>query len=164
MNRYNTEQWAMDVEKLPRHRKLNTDELHLYAKILCREDCIDQDIDLRNDLEKNKLGYASVIWNRVNYLHSYKISPSLAIFLGYFLITNLGISTMLANYLQYQAFKFKIKYITLSIFNTMIFPDGYISEEDWSKAWEWQKIKPEGYWDSDNMLDDPKYMESIREE
>lgn len=129
------------------------------ADLLFKEDGIDRSVNIQKLLEDKKLGYASVIWWRVKYFHSFTISPSLALFLGD-IVSNLGTSTMISNFLQYKAFLLKLKHISLSDFFIKIFPKGWISDEDWHKAWEWQKIKDEGI--TDNMLDYPKYMESIK--
>ena len=154
----NIEEWCKDVDKLPR-RLFNGKEIGWLAEVLFKEDGIDSNVNILKSLEDKELGYASVIWLRVKCFHSFTISPSLALFLGD-IVSNLGTSTMISNFLQYKAFRLKLKHITLSEFYTMIFPDGWISDEDWRKAWEWQKIKDEGI--SDNMLDYPKYMASIK--
>lgn len=154
----NIEDWCKEVDKLPR-RLFNGKEMGWLANLLFKEEAIDRRDDIKRELENKTAGYASVIWLRVKYFHTYTISHSLALFIGD-IVNNLGTPTMIANYLQYKAFKLKLKHITLSEFYTMIFPDGWISDEDWRKAWEWQKIKDEGI--SDNMLDYPKYMESIK--
>lgn len=154
----NIEEWCKDVDKLPR-RLFNGKEISFLAELLFKEEVVDRRDDIHKLLEDQELGYASVIWWRVKCFHSFTISPSLALFLGD-IVSNLGTSTMISNFLQYKAFRLKLKHITLSEFSTMIFPDGWISDEDWHKAWEWQKIKDEGI--SDNMLDYPKYMKSIK--
>ena len=154
----NIEEWCKEVDKLPR-RLFNGKEMGFLAELLFKEEVVDRRVDIHKLLEDKELGYASVIWLRVKYFHSFTISPSLALFLGD-IVCNLGTSTMISNFLQYKAFRLGLKHITLSEFYIMIFPDGWISDEDWRKAWEWQKIKDEGI--SDNMLDYPKYMESIK--
>ena len=155
----NIEEWCKEVDKLPR-RLFNGKEMLFLAELLFKEEVVNRRVDIHKLLEDKELGYASVIWLRVKCFHSFTISPSLALFLGD-IVSNLGTSTMISNFLQYKAFRLKLKHITLSEFYTMIFPDCWISDEDWRKAWEWQKIKDEGI--SDNMLDYPKYMKSIRE-
>lgn len=154
----NIEDWCKEVDKLPR-RMFNGKEAVWLADLLFKEDGIDRSVNIQKLLEDKELGYASVIWWRVKCIHSFTISPSLALFLGD-IVSNLGTSTMISKFLQYKAFLLKLKHITLSEFFTKIFPKGWISDEDWHKAWEWQKIKDEGI--SDNMLDYPKYMESIK--
>lgn len=154
----NIEDWCKEVDKLPR-RMFNGKEAVWLADLLFKEDGIDRSVNIQKLLEDKELGYASVIWWRIKCFHTFTISPSLALFLGD-IVSNLGTSTMISNFLQYKAFLLKLKHITLSDFFIMIFPNGWISDEDWCKAWEWQKIKDEGI--SDNMLDYPKYMESIK--
>ena len=154
----NIEEWCKEVDKLPR-RLFNGNQMGFLAELLFKEEVVDRRVDIHKLLEDKELGYASVIWLRVKYFHSFTISPSLALFLGD-IVSNLGTSTMISNFLQYKAFRLGLKHITLSEFYIMIFPDGWISDEDWRKEWEWQKIKDEGI--SDNMLDYPKYMESIK--
>ena len=75
----NIEDWCKEVDKLPR-RLFNGKEMGWLAELLFKEDGIDSNVNILKSLEDKELGYASVIWWRVKYFHSFTISPSLALF------------------------------------------------------------------------------------
>ena len=104
----NIEDWCNEVDKLPR-RMYNGKEAVWLADLLFKEDGIDRSVNIQKLLEDKKLGYASVIWLRVKCFHSFTISPSLALFLGD-IVSNLGTSTMISNFLQYKEFLLKLKH------------------------------------------------------
>lgn len=160
---YDVENWAKEVENYPR-RAFTEEEVGKLMHLLFNESILNKDEEVVRLLDEKQGGMASVIWLRINHCHTYKISPTLAIYLGE-IITNFGESTMMCNYLQYMAYKNHLKVITLREWGLKIFPNGYISEEGWKKAWELQKIETDrekGY-NSDNMLDYSGCYNSIKD-
>lgn len=87
------------------------------------------DNELKQILEDKKGGLASVFYLRVKYRHTYEVSPVLAAYLGDNILKNFGMSTMMANYLQWFCFKNKIKHLTLDDFAKKVFPFGIPKEE-----------------------------------
>lgn len=120
------------------------------------------DNELKQILEDKKGGLASVFYLRVKYRHTYEVSPVLAACLGDNILKNFGMSTMMANYLQWFCFKNKIKHLTLDDFAKRVFPFGIPKEEVWEEMWSLQKVKTENCMiDSDNGLDHQELMKSI---
>lgn len=159
---YDVENWAKEVEKFP-VRPLTDDEVKTF--LLCSISEFDKNIqkdDLIKLLDDKKGGMASVIWLRIKFCHTYSITPDLAVYLGE-IVTNFGLSTMLCNYMQYMANKHKLKVITCKDWGMKIFPNGYISDDDWRKAWDLQKITPIENMASDNMLDYSGCYDSIKD-
>lgn len=162
-----TKNWAEKVSKLP-VRGMTQEEAEFYIKVFFNEKELNNDNVIIDALEKKKAGMASVLWLRIKHLHTYRITPSLALFLGNSIIKNFGTSTMIANYLQYIAYKHNLDVISVKEWNEIVFPNGYPTDESWNKAWDLQKITPEirkeyGITDfTDNILDYPQFSESIR--
>lgn len=157
---YDVENWAKEVEKFPT-RQLTEDEAKTFLMSSMAEKRVGDDKELIQLLDEKKGGMASVVWLRIKHCHTYSITPALAVYLGE-IISNFGISTMMCNYLQYMAHKHKLKVITCKDWGLKIFPMGYISDSDWEKAWNLQKINAEGE-GSDNMLDYSGCYNSIKD-
>lgn len=68
---------------------------------------------LKKLLDEKKGGMASVFWLRVKNCHTYEISVMVAAFFGDCVFKNFGMSTMLANYMQWWAYKRNITKITM---------------------------------------------------
>ena len=158
---HDVENWAKEVEKFP-VRILTEDEAKRFLMLSMNENKLNADAELIELLDNKKGGMASVAWLRIKYCHTYSITPALAVYLGE-IITNFGMSTMICNYLQYMAHKCKLKTISLRDWGLKIFPNGYISDDDWSKAWDLQKITPIENMASDNMLDYSGCYDSIKD-
>lgn len=158
---YDVENWAKEVEKFPT-RQLTKEEARKFLMSSMAEKRVKDDEELIQLLDEKKGGMASVVWLRIKYCHTYSITPALAVYLGE-IITNFGMSTMICNYLQYMAHKCKLKTISLRDWGLKIFPNGYISDDDWSKAWDLQKITPIENMASDNMLDYSGCYDSIKD-
>lgn len=158
---YDVENWAKEVEKFS-PRQLTEEEVRKFLMYSIGEKRVDNDEELIQLLDKKKGGMASVIWLRIKHCHTYSITPALAVYLGE-IISNFGVSTMICNYLQYMAHKHKLKVITCNDWGMKIFPMGYISDDDWEKAWNLQKISVEVGEGSDNMLDYSGCYDSIKD-
>lgn len=119
---------------------------------------------LKKLLDEKKGGMASVFWLRVKHRHTYEISVTVAAFFGDCVFKNFGMSTMLANYMQWWAYKRNITKITMREVAFM-FPNGFPTEESWNEAWNEQKVERDEMngWCSDNGLDYPQLMGSIKE-
>ena len=147
------EEWAKNIATVPL-RPLTPEEMSDFIKCYHNQGHLDKDEELLKVLE-SKDSMASVLWLRVKHCHTYEITPSLCLFLGT-LIPNFGVSTMMANHLQYIAFVRKTKRIDLDMWAKGVFPLGVPTEEGWRTLWDLQK-SPEGY----NILDNSECMESI---
>ncbi len=119
---------------------------------------------LKKLLDEAKGGMSSVLWLRVKRCHTYEISVTVAAFFGDYVLKNFGMSTMLANYMQWWAYKQNTTKITMREVAFM-FPNGFPTEESWNEAWNEQKVERDetNGWCSDNGLDYPQLMESIKE-
>lgn len=104
------EDWCKNVDQAEK-REMTADEAKIFISCYMNESKMIHDSELMNILE-SKENYASVLWNRLK-LHTVDVSPVVCLFLGYH-ITNFGISTMVANYLQYVAHKCRIKKIGMN--------------------------------------------------
>lgn len=147
------EDWCKNVDQAEK-REMTEDECEIFISCYMNESKMIHDSELMNILE-SKENYASVLWNRLK-LHTVDVSPVVCLFLGYH-ITNFGISTMVANYLQYVAHKCRIKKIGMNDVGMKVFPHGFPTEETWRKLWDMQKAD-----DGGNILDDVDCGESIR--
>lgn len=147
------EDWAKEVASIKKE-EITNDEMRMFITCYTREEDMNNDPELMKLLESND-NYASVLWNRLK-LHTVDVSPVVCLFLGYH-ITNFGISTMVANYLQYVAHKCRIKKIGMNDVGMKVFPHGFPTEEEWRKLWYMQKAD-----DGGNILDDVACGESIR--
>lgn len=148
------EDWAKVVAQIKKE-EMTTDEMRLFITCYTREEDMSKDPELMKLLESND-NYASILWNRLKCCHTVEVSPAACLFLGYH-ITNFGISTMVANYLQYVAHKCRIKKIGMNDVGMKVFPHGFPTEETWRKLWDMQKAD-----DGGNILDDVACGESIR--
>lgn len=156
------ELWAEEFSKKP-IRPLTKEEMNGFIGWSIVESSESfNDNELKQILEDKKGGLASVFYLRVKYRHTYEVSPVLAACLGDNILKNFGMSTMMANYLQWFCFKNKIKHLTLGDFAKKVFPFGIPKEEVWEEMWSLQKVKTEDcIIDSDNGLDHQELMKSI---
>lgn len=122
---------------------------------------LDEDKELIEILDQKKGGYSSVLWLRVKYRHTFSITPSLCVYLGENIIKNFGMSTMIANYLQYIAKERGIKKIGFDEWSRFVFPMGHPTDKSWEELWDAQKLDSEArqedrYRYCDNVLDYPE--------
>lgn len=160
------EEWAKLVKLAPRTER----DAEFVANLVfahLNEDALDKSEQVIYDLEHDKLGYASVLWKRIKFCHTYQISVIACMWLAEFVVSNFGISTMVANYLQYVAHKHGLKKIRVVDIGLRAFPNGFPDNDAWQKLWEAQKV-PREFWEQenysgpDNMLDRIEFMESIK--
>lgn len=151
------EEWAKLVENCKKQEMSKVSANH-FLTVHFNEKEIDKDATLVNQLEEGKMGGGSAFWLRVKHIHNYSVSPSLVLFLTSDVITNFGISTMMASYLQYICHKRGIKHIGVKEWSMYAFPNGLPTEEEWQKLWNAQKLPLDMRVDGmiDNMLDYPK--------
>lgn len=157
------ELWAESLSKKP-IQTLTKELAEVFITFTFAE--IEHSVDeegLKKLLDEKEGGMASVFWLRVKHRHTYEISVTVAAFFGEY-IKNFGVSTMLANYMQWWAYKRKITKITMREVAHM-FPNGFPTEESWNEAWNEQKVECDEMngWCSDNGLDYPQLMGSIKE-
>ena len=164
------ELWCEEVEKLKFSvPALNKEQCSNLIGFSLSADKIDTDKDLLSLVEAKKAGLLSVFWLRVKYCHTYSITLSAALFISRVVLFNFGTSTMVANYLQWVAWKYHQPKITLDFLCITVWPMGVPTEEQWQKLWDMQKVdieylQPGGecYNGPDNILDYEKYAETIR--
>lgn len=156
------ELWAEEFSKKP-IRPLTKEEMSSFIGwSMVKSSESFNDNELKQILEDKKGGLASVFYLRVKYRHTYEVSPVLAAYLGGNILKNFGMSTMMANYLQWFCFKNKIRHLTLEDFAKKVFPFGVPKDEVWKEMWSLQKVKTENCMiDSDNGLDHQELMKSI---
>lgn len=152
------ELWAQKVDNAPKF-PMSQEDCKDYIKILAAAEVIDADPQVIKELESKKLGMASMFWLRVKYTHTYTIKPSVA-FLVSVIADRPGIAVMISNYLQFKAFKARVKCVDVKFFSTNCFPDGFPSEEVWHQLWLEQKVKDESG-SLVNLLDNAANQESI---
>lgn len=160
------EDWAKNVAQ-KQMRQLTDEETRDFIRYCLVSKQLDKDQELINLLNNKKAGYASVLWLRIKTIHTYSITPSLCIYLGECVIKNFGMSTMIANYLQYIAKTKGLKTIGFDEFSRYAFPMGYPTDKSWNELWDLQKIDLEFrsqdcYRCMDNILDYPQFMESLK--
>lgn len=148
------EDWCKNVDHAEK-REMTEGEYGIYLACFMQENRMNKDPELMKLLE-SKDNYASVLWERIKSTQTVEVSPVACLFLGYH-ITNFGISTMVANYLQYVAHKNHIKKLGLADVRCKVFADGFPTEETWRKLWDMQKAD-----DGGNILDDAACGLSIR--
>ena len=147
------EDWCKNVDQAEK-REMTEEEARVFISCFMHEEKMNKDPKLMELLE-SKDNYSSVLWNRLK-VHTVDVSPAVCLFLGYH-ISNFGISTMVANYLQYVAHKHQVKNIGMNDVGMKVFPHGFPTEETWRMLWEMQKAD-----DGGNILDDASCGESIR--
>lgn len=150
------EEWAKKVEH-SKKQELSKEAAKDFMMVCLNAKKIDEDQELIADLENKLHGVVSAFWLRVKHLHTYSVTPSLALFLASDVLDNFGKSTMMAAYLQYIAWKRGIKTIGISEWAQWAFPMGLPTEDEWERLWNAQKIPLEDRFDdmTDNMLDCP---------
>lgn len=116
------EDWAKLVASIKKE-EMTTDEMRLFITCYTHEEDMNNDQELMKLLE-SKDNYASVLWNRIKACHTYEVSPALCLYLGK-VISNFGISTMIANYLQFVAHEHGLKKICMNDFGMYAFPNGF---------------------------------------
>ena len=107
------EEWAKKVEH-SKKQELSKEAAKHFMMVCLNAKKIDEDQELIADLENKRYGVGSAFWLRVKHLHTYSVTPSLALFLASDVLDNFGKSTMMAAYLQYIAWKWGIKIIGIS--------------------------------------------------
>lgn len=148
------EDWAKKVDQAEK-RVMTEDESRIFVCCFMQEKKMNDDPELMKLLESND-NYSSILWNRLKCCHTVEVSPAACLFLGCH-IANFGISTMVANYLQYVAHKYRIKKVGVNEVGMKVFPNGFPTEETWRMLWDMQKSD-----DGGNILDDAACGESIR--
>lgn len=160
------EEWAKLVIGAPK-RELTLRESEAFIEYCIAENDLENKPEIIKGLEDGTYGYASVIWKRVKYCHSYTISVALCAFLGDIVARNFGICTMVVNYMQYLAYRCNKKSLNMQFFGMKVFPTGLPTDNAWQQLWDAQKVndeqmEAEDYRFSDNILDRPEFMQSIK--
>lgn len=131
------------------------------------EDKLNEDKEVLELLEgKPNPSMATVVYKRVNAIHTYTITPTVAL-LSEIVVKSFGNSTMLCAYLQYKAHQLGVKTINAEVFCRDIFPWGVPTEDELQRLWDLQKLDPEllknrkSMFKPDNGLDYKITYESI---
>lgn len=127
------EEWAKKVEH-SKKQELSKEAAKHFIMMFLNAKKIDEDKELIADLENKRFGVGSAFWFRVKLLHTYSVTPSLALFLASDVLDNFGKSTMIATYLQYIAVKRGIKTIGIIEWGKWVFPCGLPTEDEWAKT------------------------------
>jgi hypothetical protein len=155
------ESWASECKQLfgSQYTPMEEELCYSMARLILGEDEIDKDKNLRDDLEKKRLGLSSLFYLRVQYLHSYEVSLAIPLLVG-LIAESPGEAVVYANYLQYEAFNRNKRRLGMQDI-CFIFPMGFPSKAALRKAWDLQKVERRNQYDSDNLLDYPGCMKSI---
>lgn len=148
------EKWAEWLDSQPKATPLTALQTNAFIAMSLKEESVNSDPEALSILEKGKLNGASIFYNRVKDLHTYKISFALALFMGCF-IDRPGIAVIYSNYLQYKAYMMGKKKLGMKEIS-LIFQFGFFSEETLGEAWDRQKLP-----DFSNMLDCVDAQKSI---
>lgn len=148
------ELWAIETEKLFKNDQQPMDDELSHAFVTCfmNEEKMETDGELKEALEKNKLAYSSVFYNRVRCCQSFEASIALCVLMG-MASNSFGEVTIYANYLQYQAHKHNQKRLDIKFVSTYVFPMGFPSKGTLQKVWDMQKVERKDAGGSDNLLD-----------
>lgn len=142
--------WAKLVQSAQRE-PLSMEEMHSLLSVLWTEDKFNSDENLKRDLERGQVGFASAFWNRAKAL-GIGVSPSLAMVVGSY-SHNFGVVAMIAAYLKWWCHENDKTSVSLMDWCMDIFPVGYPSEKTWEKLWDEQKCY-DRQTPLDNLLDD----------
>lgn len=120
----------------------------------------------QNEPEYNKIRelikedrMSMLIRKRVKAFHTYELTDYATLFL-IVLCDRPGIAVQMMNYIQYKCWKCKRKTVNMKVMEE-IFPYVFFSMNDLERMWNEQKfVSSNGM--TENMLDFPKYMESIK--
>lgn len=157
------EMWAQLADaEFSNHRKPLDDQQSnaLITLIFSEKDMENEEI--KEKLEKDKLGMASLFYKRVKYCHTYTVTNAVSLFIGGYIANSPGEAVMYSNYIQYKAFKANCKKVDIGFICTEIFPMGIPTEQALFILWDLQKVERKtGSFDSDNLLDYAKGQESI---
>lgn len=148
------ENWAIKLEHESQVGQMTENESKLFIRCCFNEKQIENDPSLNKVL--NEFVFQLII-KRLNYIHSYKLTKAVILFLGY-IVKSPGEAVMYLNYLQYQSHKRELGIINMHNL-AIIFPMGFFTPETLTKAWNDQKV--EGLRGTDNLLDVPEAMRSI---
>lgn len=156
------ELWAIETEKLFRkdQQPMNDELSQAFVTCCLNEEEMEKDVAMKEALEKNKLAYSSVFYNRVRCCHTFEASIALCVFMG-MASNSFGEVTIYANYLQYQAHKHNQKRLDIKFVSTYVFPMGFPSKGTLQKVWDMQKVERKDVGDSDNLLDHACCQKSI---
>lgn len=156
------ELWGKQTEDIFAHSQnpLTEEEIKTFIKCYMSEKEIENDEEIKTSLEKKKLGYASVFYNRVRLCHTYQVSLATCLFIGT-KAKSFGEITIYTNYFQYKAFKNQVNRVDMDFLSTKIFPLGFPDEIAINNVWDNQKVKVKDSHRSDNLLDYDECQESI---
>lgn len=152
------ELWAIEAEKEFKRSKepMTLEQSMKNTELSQNERYLEDFYELREALENGTYNteYVCAFYNRVRSHHTYTVTIALALFVGSLACCPSDV-VIYANYLQFQAFKFKQRLLDMRFFNTWCFSDGIPTSEAMKKVWEAQKIG------TDNLLECTRGGESI---
>lgn len=120
----------------------------------------EEDVDEAYDDLAKSIWSLKVWEKRVESALTIKIHKKVLMFLSIRVLGNVGSGIMYIYYLQYWAKKNGNKRISLDILFSKVFPNGFFPKEEMHKLWDAQKIV--GYNGTDNMIDIPEALRSVR--
>lgn len=159
LNESSIEKWAAELDKQPKRTQLTKDNAELFMKMLLIGESLDVNPKFKAELEKDFM--CGMFMKRVAVCHDYEITPSGVLFISMVPGFRPGVSTMMANYLQYLSFTKGIKKFTVDTLAKEVFPFGFFSEATLDEFWDKQKLETDGDHRIDNMLDYWIYGTSI---
>ena len=160
LNGSSIENWASELDNQEKMTPLTEEDSEVLFKCMFNEEQIDNDPEFSKMLESNFMH--ALFMKRVKVYHTYSITPTAVVFISMINNFNPGISTMIANYLQYIAHRDKVEKFDLKYLTMKIFPNGFFSSDTLAKFWYKQKIETDSNHRSDNMLDYSEFGSSMR--
>ncbi len=152
------ELWAIEAGKQFKRSKepMTLEQSMDNAELSQNERYLENFDELRETLENGtyRKEYVCAFYNRVRSHHTYTVTIALALFVGSLARCPSDV-VIYANYLQFQAFKFKQRLLDMKFFDTWCFPDGIPTREAMKKVWEAQKMG------TDDLLECARGGESI---
>jgi hypothetical protein len=154
------QKWCEEMDKKPRSA-LTQEQAHIIVLSTINEESIAKDPKVEELYDEwNAIG---LLYKRIKYCHTYTIEKAALIFLSCG-IDSPGNSTQYANFLQYKCWQLGIKHIDMKALIGRILPGGFFTKETLDEMWEKQKyISDEKFPSLRNMLDNARFMESIRD-
>ena len=157
LNSTSIQKWCEEMEQC-QPVKMDYDTASFFMQMMKIEELsLLEESVINQSIEENKM--ALLIRNRVNALHTYKLTDYAALFLSV-LCDRPGFAVQMVNFIQYKCWKNKKRTVDIKTIGEF-FQNGFFSIDDLLRMWNKLKfVNSYGY--TANMLDFPEYMESIK--
>lgn len=159
LTEHSIEDWCKEFIEQGEFSPMSNKEAELFVLCKLQEQHIQNSKDFDEDI--SSFGLYQILKKRIEHIHTYTATKSVIMFVSS-CCDSPAIVVMMANYLQYRAFKSGIKNINMDMLGIKIIPNGIPSKAQFKKAWENQKVVKYNAMSSDNMLDYSYTLKSIQ--